>query len=90
MTTRYGHLSRSLVRPGMTVEQGEQIALMGATGRATGSHLHFEVRRDGHPLDPIGYLTHGVSQILPAAAPLQRAEPHLSAFAQAREATTGK
>ncbi len=86
MSTRYAHLARSLVRPGMAVAQGERIALMGATGRATGNHLHFEVRKDGRPLDPTSFLTGGLRQVLPAAAPLERHEPHRSAFAQARQA----
>ena len=56
LTTLYAHASRLLVREGDEVEQGETIAEVGATGNARGTHLHFEVRRDGRPVDPIPYL----------------------------------
>lgn len=82
ITTRYGHLSRLLVRPGTWVEQGEVIGLMGSTGRSTGSHLHFEVRRHGQATDPLREL--GAARepdAVPLAPPF---EPHLSAFARSR------
>lgn len=56
VTTLYGHCSELLVQPGQEVERGAQIALMGSTGRSTGPHLHFEVRHDHHPVDPLLYL----------------------------------
>lgn len=59
LTTLYAHASRLLVDEGDRVEQGEAIAEVGATGNAHGSHLHFEVRRDGHPVDPTPYLRSG-------------------------------
>lgn len=59
LATRYGHLSRMLVRPGEQVAQGEVIALMGSTGRSTGSHLHYEVRVDGRAVNPIPFLQTG-------------------------------
>jgi len=52
ITTLYGHASALNVKPGQHVSAGEPIALVGHTGRATGSHLHFEVRKDGKPIDP--------------------------------------
>ena len=54
--TIYAHLKKVLVRPGQRVAQGEVIGLMGSSGRSTGPHLHFEVRRGNVPLDPLELL----------------------------------
>ncbi|HVG45632.1 MAG TPA: M23 family metallopeptidase [Longimicrobium sp.] len=52
--TRYGHLSSvAQLRPGSLVRQGDVIGWVGATGLATGPHLHYEVRRKGVPVDPL-------------------------------------
>jgi len=56
VATLYGHCSRLAVANGQNVTQGQAIAYVGSTGLSTGPHLHFEVRRDGHPVDPMGYL----------------------------------
>jgi murein DD-endopeptidase MepM/ murein hydrolase activator NlpD len=50
--TRYAHLSRVAVRPYQPVRQGDIVGYVGATGLATGPHLHYEVRRKGQPVDP--------------------------------------
>jgi murein DD-endopeptidase MepM/ murein hydrolase activator NlpD len=55
--TIYGHMSAVLVKTGQAVTQGQLIGLMGATGRASGSHLHFEIRYHGLAQDPIDLLS---------------------------------
>ncbi|NUT23956.1 MAG: M23 family metallopeptidase [Hamadaea sp.] len=56
MSTCYGHQSRILVRDGQRVRQGQLIGRVGTTGASTGNHLHFEVRLDGRPVNPLPYL----------------------------------
>lgn len=53
MTTLYGHLSRLDVASGEAVEAGTRIGLVGSTGRSTGPHLHFEVRRGDRQVNPV-------------------------------------
>lgn len=55
IVTLYGHLARAVVQPGQQVAKGQVIGYMGDTGYATGPHLHFEVRIDGRPVDPIRF-----------------------------------
>ena len=52
----YAHNTKNLVSKGMRVKQGENIAKVGATGKATGPHLHFEIRRGQLPVDPMNFL----------------------------------
>jgi murein DD-endopeptidase MepM/ murein hydrolase activator NlpD len=56
LETRYAHQSAMSVTAGQTVAAGEVIGAVGATGEATGPHLHFEVRRNGVAVDPAPYL----------------------------------
>jgi len=56
--TAYAHNQRNLVRKGDRVRAGDIIARVGSSGRASGPHLHFEVRRGSTPVDPLAYLPH--------------------------------
>ncbi len=56
MLTRYGHIKKLLKKKGDRVKRGEIIALVGNTGRSTGPHVHYEVRLNGVPVNPIKYI----------------------------------
>ena len=56
ISSLYGHTSELYVSEGQTVQRGQSIAAVGSTGLSTGPHLHFEVRQDGDPVDPMAYL----------------------------------
>jgi murein DD-endopeptidase MepM/ murein hydrolase activator NlpD len=52
LSSRYGHLQQACVKVGQRVKKGDVIGYVGATGRATGPHLHYEVRLNGQPMNP--------------------------------------
>jgi murein DD-endopeptidase MepM/ murein hydrolase activator NlpD len=84
IVTRYAHLRRIEVKKDATVSAGQRIGQVGATGRTTGPHLHFEVRIDGHPVDPT---------IALAVAELERTSPaagHLAAQVLAPDVQSAK
>ncbi len=62
LTTRYGHLSHIDVTLGQTVGRGQFIGRVGSTGRSTGPHLHYEVRINDEPVNPLQYLLTGASR----------------------------
>ena len=56
MTTRYSHLNKALVKVGQKVKRGDKIAEVGTSGKTTGPHLHYEVRLNGIPANPMRYI----------------------------------
>lgn len=59
LSTRYGHMSQILVSVGQQVKAGDVLGRVGSTGRSTGPHLHYEVRKNGNAINPVGFLTIG-------------------------------
>ncbi|MGY4535779.1 murein DD-endopeptidase MepM/ murein hydrolase activator NlpD [Mucilaginibacter sp. UYNi724] len=62
--TWYGHLSKINVKEGQRVTVGDLIGKVGSTGRSTGPHLHYEIRKDGHPVNPKQYLSLNILSLL--------------------------
>jgi murein DD-endopeptidase MepM/ murein hydrolase activator NlpD len=56
IATRYGHLSGYAVHPGQKIKRGDIIGYVGATGRTTGPHLHYEILLNGQPINPLKFL----------------------------------
>jgi murein DD-endopeptidase MepM/ murein hydrolase activator NlpD len=52
----YGHLTKVNVEPGQTVKAGDVVGFLGSTGRSTGPHLHYEIRKNGIDIDPTSFL----------------------------------
>ena len=61
LVTRYGHMSRIHAKVGQQVRRGDVIGLVGSSGRATGTHVHYEVYVDGRAVNPLGYILDGTS-----------------------------
>ena len=59
LSTRYGHMSRIVVSVGEHVKPGDVLGKVGSTGRSTGPHLHYEVRKNGNAINPVGFMTIG-------------------------------
>jgi murein DD-endopeptidase MepM/ murein hydrolase activator NlpD len=65
--TRYGHNSAILVKVGDTVQKGQPLSLLGSSGHSTGPHVHFEVLRDGTPIDPMVFINQNAAPLLRAS-----------------------
>jgi len=61
--TKYSHLRKFFVKKGDAVKAGNLIAGMGSSGRSTGTHLHFEIRRNDKPIDPLSHLMISMVQL---------------------------
>ncbi len=72
LVTRYAHTSAIMVKEGDRIKKGQQIALIGSSGRSTGPHLHFEVLRNGQPVDPSRFLKQAAGMQTAAAVETPR------------------
>ena len=60
-TTRYAHLQDILVKPGQKLKSGEVLGTLGSSGRSTGPHLHYEVRKNDQPVNPMYFFYENLS-----------------------------
>ena len=83
-TTWYAHLSRITTWAGERVEGGTRIGYVGSTGHSTGPHLHFEVRLNNVPVNPVSYMLSGTAALAsaPTAVRVRCADP--AAYRSAR------
>jgi murein DD-endopeptidase MepM/ murein hydrolase activator NlpD len=72
--TWYAHLSRVAIAPGAHVHKGDVIAFVGATGEATGPHLHYQIMLDGRAIDPAPFLTGVPARVLATLPSLGRVQ----------------
>jgi len=86
--TRFGHLSSIAVSAGAPVGQGDLIGFMGSTGRSTGTHLHYEVRVNGVPVNPLAYIGQTMQSYETLWAPERTVTPRWAGWA-ANAATEG-
>jgi murein DD-endopeptidase MepM/ murein hydrolase activator NlpD len=80
LETVYAHLSRIKVKPGDVVKSGQLIGLGGSTGHSTGTHLHFEVRYQGHPLNPGAIISFTENKLIHHTITIKNSKFGLSAF----------
>jgi hypothetical protein len=85
LETYYAHLHRSVVEPGQEVEAGERIGTGGNTGHSTGSHLHFEVRYRGIPLNPAHFISFEEEKLMGDTLVLENADPQLASYPKGTE-----
>jgi murein DD-endopeptidase MepM/ murein hydrolase activator NlpD len=66
LTTRYAHLSKISVKEGDVIERGGVVGKVGSSGRSTGAHLHYEIRRNGTAINPLRFIKAGrkIAQLL--------------------------
>ena len=72
LETLYAHLHRIKVEPGQIVAPGELVGLGGSSGHSTGSHLHWEVRFKGHPINPLNFLDYETGTLINDILVLQK------------------